>query len=135
MAILGSMTNAQEKLSRVNFQGNRAPGSREPSPPNESESSIEVDRAYSRRDQVAACGGIIKDRCGKIVEGFQLKLPAGDELTAELWGCLMGLKRAWDNGFRKITLCSDSQQALSSIQDEPSNLHEDYQLIMEIKKC
>ncbi|XP_028806217.1 uncharacterized protein LOC114761073 [Neltuma alba] len=60
-------------------------------------------------------------------------MPTGDALTAELWGCLLGLKRAWECGFRSIVLKSDSQEALSLVQMENTDLHEEFALISEIK--
>ncbi|XP_028788321.1 uncharacterized protein LOC114744319 [Neltuma alba] len=77
--------------------------------------------------------GVLKKSSGSIIEGFQSKLPRGDALSAEIWGCLLGLKRAWDCGLRNVRLSSDSQEALGLFLTEPSDLHEDLNLILEVR--
>ncbi|XP_028801268.1 uncharacterized protein LOC114756483 [Neltuma alba] len=68
------------------------------------------------------------------MEGFQFRLLTGDALTSEIWGCLMGLKRAWDGGFKNILLKSDSQEMLSLCQNGAPELHESSSLISEIQE-
>ena len=68
-----------------------------------------------------------------MIDAFLLKLSAGDTLTAKLWGCLMGLKRAWDGGCRNFILRIDSTEAVHLIKFEVHEMHKDISLIMEIK--
>ncbi|XP_028798872.1 uncharacterized protein LOC114760890 [Neltuma alba] len=95
---------------------------------------VEVDGAFSCLSKAAACGGIIKGIHGNILEGFQLKLESRDALTAELWACIMGLKRVWDKSYRNILLRSDSQEALNLLHNKPPDLREDYMLIKEVQE-
>ncbi|XP_028773837.1 TMV resistance protein N-like [Neltuma alba] len=94
---------------------------------------VEVDGAYSHLDDKAACGGVLKDGSNCMKEAFLLKLSGGDTLTAKLWGCLMGLKGAWDAGTGDVILRSDSAEAVRLIKFEVPEMHKDIALIMEIK--
>ncbi|KAI9127953.1 hypothetical protein K1719_000946 [Acacia pycnantha] len=86
--ILESTTNATTKLCSVNLSINMRPtGSLEAESP-ASVIGIEVDGAFSHTHRKAACGGIINDTKGVVIEGFCLHLENGDSLTVELWGCL-----------------------------------------------
>ncbi|XP_028755679.1 uncharacterized protein LOC114715041 [Neltuma alba] len=67
------------------------------------------------------------------MEGFMCNLDHSDHLTAELWGCLIGLKRAWDLGERDIILRSDSSEALKLITGDDNMLHDDRGVIQEIQ--
>ncbi|XP_028771239.1 TMV resistance protein N-like [Neltuma alba] len=93
----------------------------------------EVDGTYSHSDDKAACGGVLKDGNNCMKEAFLLKLSGGDTLIAKLWGCLMGLKRAWDTGIRVVVLRSDSAEAVRLIKFEVPQTHKNIGLIMEIK--
>ncbi|XP_028790665.1 uncharacterized protein LOC114746605 [Neltuma alba] len=95
--------------------------------------AVEVDGAFSCVHRKAACGGIIMNTAQVVIEGFTQKLEQDDHLTAELWGCLLGLKRAWDLVERDITLRSDSAEALQVITGAENPLHEDWNVISEIK--
>ncbi|XP_028773815.1 uncharacterized protein LOC114730879 [Neltuma alba] len=94
---------------------------------------VEVDGAYSHLDDNAACGGVLKDGNNCMKEAFFLKLSGGDTLTGKLWGCLMGLKGAWDAGTGDVILRSDSAEAVRLIKFEVPEMHKDIALIMEIK--
>lgn len=49
-------------------------------------------------------------------------------LHAEIWAVYTGMKVAWDQGFRKIIVESDSQDAMQLIR-EPIAFHFSYNLI------
>ncbi|XP_028770142.1 TMV resistance protein N-like [Neltuma alba] len=101
--------------------------------PRPDDTVVEVDGAYSHLDDKAACGGVLKDGNNCMKEAFLLKLSGGDILTAKLWGCLMGLKSAWDAGTGDVILRSDSAEAVRLIKFEVPETHKDIALIMEIK--
>ncbi|XP_028803143.1 uncharacterized protein LOC114758279 [Neltuma alba] len=132
--IMGCMSATSKKLLDVNL------GTQARRPHNTSSTSsrdivlVEVDGAFSYRTNAAACGGIIKRGNQHLIEGFLLKLDVQDNLAVELWGCLMGLKRAWDHGYRDIILRSDSVEVVELIEGEINDMHEDWMLVWEIKE-
>ncbi|XP_028766350.1 TMV resistance protein N-like [Neltuma alba] len=101
--------------------------------PRHDDTVVEVDGACSHLDDKAACGGVLKDGNNCMKEAFLLKLSGGDILTAKLWGCLMGLKRAWDAGIGYVILRSDSTETVRLIKFEVPETHKDIAVIMEIK--
>ncbi|KAF7808072.1 RnaseH [Senna tora] len=64
----------------------------------------------------AGCGGIIRDNYGNWIKGFVSNLGYASVLSAEIWGIYHGLVTAWNLGFRKVELESDSSQAIKIIQ-------------------
>lgn len=61
----------------------------------------------------AACGGLIKDCNGNIIQGFTNMFSQGYLLRVELWGVLKGLRLlTYDLGPRKIKIELDSKEAL-----------------------
>lgn len=62
---------------------------------------VNVDGAYSHRHKINACGGLIR-KALLYVKSFIQRIDEGDEVTAELWGLLHGLKLAWDDGHRRV---------------------------------
>lgn len=53
-----------------------------------------------------------------------------DALTAKIWGCLMGIKRAWDGGFRDLLIRYDSYEVIDLLQNEIPDMHEEWQLMI-----
>ncbi|XP_028803283.1 uncharacterized protein LOC114758414 [Neltuma alba] len=121
------MTSATTKLkgTRDRLQNQIPPGDK---------TTMEVDGAYSFRHNIAAYGGVIKSAGMTALEGFMMKIDATDSLVAELWGCLVGLKRAWDANYREIILRTNSVEAIELIYGESNDMHEDWVLISEIKE-
>ncbi|KAF7832914.1 RnaseH [Senna tora] len=79
-----------------------------------------------RSSRKAGCGGIIRDNHGNWIKGFVSNLGYVSFLSVELWGIYHGLVTAWNLGFRKVELESDSSQASKMIQtlrEAGSNLH------------
>lgn len=54
--------------------------------------------------------------------------------AAELWGILEGLSLAWDHGFRKVHLETDSRCALSLLQKHTAGLHRHTHLVNTIQE-
>ncbi|XP_028800321.1 uncharacterized protein LOC114755606 [Neltuma alba] len=94
---------------------------------------VEVDGAFSVTQGTVACADILRRHNNELVEGFLHKLDHKDHLTAELWGCLVGLKRAWDLGEREIILLSDSTEAVQLIAGGDSSLHTEGEVIQELQ--
>ncbi|XP_028790096.1 uncharacterized protein LOC114746076 [Neltuma alba] len=101
--------------------------------PEEDAISVYVDRAFSRRTQVAGCGGVLSRGNGATIESFLCRIEGRDSLTAEIWGCIWGLRRAWDNGFRMVRLLTDCTELISLCNSEDVHLHEDESLIRELQ--
>ena len=94
MAIVSSFNAAKNQMSQVKLQGINRPCVISSQRGREGWVIVNVDGAYSHTNGKAGCGGIIKDHKGNILEPFMLNIQNGDPLKAELWACLMGLKRA-----------------------------------------
>ncbi|XP_028782991.1 uncharacterized protein LOC114739108 [Neltuma alba] len=127
---LGSSTR---KLKGVNLSGKETVRCSNPSSDEVGRTYVQVDGAFSYTSSTAACGGVIIDHNQGIKEGFKTRLISGDVLTAELWGCLFGLKRAWNSGFRNVVLRLDSSDAIRLLKDPTPELNEDWALIEEVK--
>ncbi|XP_072074464.1 uncharacterized protein [Arachis hypogaea] len=80
-------------------------------PPEDGWLKINTDGAISQEHHIAGCGGLIRDSRGRWVAGFLVNIGKGTAFTAEAWGILHGLKLAWDLGFKKIILETDSKIA------------------------
>ncbi|XP_054796880.1 uncharacterized protein LOC129302201 isoform X2 [Prosopis cineraria] len=74
--------------------------------------TIKVDGAFDEVNKIAGCGGLIRDHNGNFVHGFMHHIGRGNSLNAQLWACIMGLKGAWDAGFRRAILETDSLQVV-----------------------
>lgn len=61
---------------------------------------------------MASCGGIFRDSASNFIFAFAHKLPACSVLDAEIWGIYHGLCIAWNTGYRRIVVESDSQEAI-----------------------
>ncbi|CAN1810688.1 Putative ribonuclease H protein At1g65750 [Linum perenne] len=73
----------------------------------------------------AAAGGLIRDSLGRCTSAFALNLGSCSITRAEIRGILAGLIMAWDAGFRKVAVQSDSQVAISLLLngDVPTHHH------------
>ncbi|KAK4281342.1 hypothetical protein QN277_012850 [Acacia crassicarpa] len=94
---------------------------------------INTDGAFSHLSTGIGSGGLIRGEHGNFISGFMFKGEGGDSLSAELWGCLHGLKMTWDLGFRFVILESDSAEAVDLINQDNNEAHDDWALIAEIK--
>ena len=68
---------------------------------------LNVDGAFSRTHGLG-CGGLLRRSDDSFVEGFMFHLNQGDSLTAELWALVLGLKLAWQRGYRKVIVETDA---------------------------
>ena len=71
---------------------------------------INVDGAVNQMQQ-GGCGGVIRDDNGDFIAGFFFKINNCFSLLTEIRAMLHGLKLAWDRGFRKVVIESDSLKA------------------------
>ncbi|XP_028786602.1 uncharacterized protein LOC114742538, partial [Neltuma alba] len=63
---------------------------------------VSVDGAHSHAQNRTACGGVLLADDNAIMEGSSFRFEGGNHQAAEPWGCLMGLKRAWEERVRLI---------------------------------
>ncbi|KAK4273715.1 hypothetical protein QN277_017054 [Acacia crassicarpa] len=94
---------------------------------------LNTDGAFSPLSPGIAAGGIVRDEHGAFLRAFCFKGAEGSNLTAELWGCLLGLKLAWDMGCKCLVLEVDSTDVMELLRCSASETHEDRQLIEEVK--
>ncbi|MBA0815447.1 hypothetical protein Gohar_000217 [Gossypium harknessii] len=66
---------------------------------------------------MASAGEVVRDDKGDWISGFSRSLGVATVLHSELWAILDGLNLAWDRGFRKIILESDSKEAIDIINN------------------
>ncbi|XP_028799136.1 uncharacterized protein LOC114754522 [Neltuma alba] len=130
-AILTSFTAATIQLKQINIQGARKHTSLQPTKMMGGGVTVLVDGAYSHFNGRAGCGGTIIVNGGTVLEAFMLSLNEGYPLIAELWACLIGLKRAWEGGHRRVCLFSDSLETIHLLQEGDNELHENWALIKE----
>ena len=60
------------------------------------------------------CGGIIRDCHGNFLFSYSSNLGSCSITSAELWGAFIGLKSAFQLGFKKVTLEMDSKVAVQN---------------------
>ncbi|KAK4279035.1 hypothetical protein QN277_016798 [Acacia crassicarpa] len=134
MASVSSMNEAREKLRIKNCSVKKQnPTHQYWCPPPASWIKVNTDGAFSRSVPGVASGGVLRDENSKFIKGFIFNGNEGDCLTAELWGCLLGLRTAWDLGYRDVILEIDSAEAADLIHNSTNGAHEDRQLVEEIK--
>ena len=103
-------------------------------PPEDDWIKLNVDGASSHTLNSAACGGLLRNMNGDFLGGFVAKLDEADELSAELWACMLGLELAWDLGYRRVQLDSDSKVAVGLLENEINESHHDFELVMATKR-
>ncbi|XWS60450.1 hypothetical protein CRYUN_Cryun07bG0037400 [Craigia yunnanensis] len=77
----------------------------------------------------ASVGGLIRDESGKWIVGYNLNLSICGCLGTDLWALFQGIKFAWDRGYRKVLVESDSTAAVESLKIAPSLLNSNRALI------
>ncbi|KAF7822513.1 putative non-LTR retroelement reverse transcriptase [Senna tora] len=70
---------------------------------------LNTDGAFCSSSHVASCGGLIRDGTGKWLSGFIANLGISNVIGAELWSIFHGLKIAWEKGFKRVDVESDSK--------------------------
>lgn len=74
-----------------------------------------VDGSSGNGGSAAGCGCIIRDSDGAWKADSTLNLGNSDSLSAEISSMILGLDLAWEKGFRRVILESDSRQAIDLI--------------------
>ncbi|MBA0800863.1 hypothetical protein Gohar_011275, partial [Gossypium harknessii] len=76
---------------------------------------------------IGAAGGVVCDRNGDWIFGYDRHLGQCSVFNAELWGILDGLMLLQKQGYKKVVIQSDNLQVVKAIQD---NLLEDSNLVL-----
>ncbi|KAF7827992.1 LINE-type retrotransposon LIb DNA [Senna tora] len=83
--------------------------------PSQEWTKINTDGALCRLTKMAGCGGIFRDAQGRWILGFIANIGISSVIGAELWGIYHGLNTAWEKGYKKIIIESDSKMAVQRI--------------------
>ncbi|XP_028776836.1 uncharacterized protein LOC114733531 [Neltuma alba] len=95
---------------------------------------MNVDGAWSEATLASACGGILRDHSGWLLQGFMFHIGTGSSANAEVWAILWGLKIAWDAGFRCVELESDCAEVVDWIHEGTHVSNENEPLVGEIRR-
>ncbi|CAN1130057.1 Putative ribonuclease H protein At1g65750, partial [Linum perenne] len=70
---------------------------------------INTDGSVKQPLSEAAAGGLVRNSSGHCLLAFTANLGSCSITRAELWGILIGLRLAWNAGYKKIIVQTDSQ--------------------------
>ncbi|KAK8572182.1 hypothetical protein V6N12_028243 [Hibiscus sabdariffa] len=76
---------------------------------------LSTDRAVSIATGMGSVGGIFRSDDGSWILGFNKTIGILRPLQAELWGILLGLQLAWENGFERLLIQSDNREAIKRL--------------------
>ncbi|KAL8162024.1 hypothetical protein V2J09_013513, partial [Rumex salicifolius] len=75
------------------------------------------------REGRATAAGVLRDESGSWLVGFVHNLGSCSVPMAELWGILSGLRLAWERGYRRVCLNTDSQLAVLLLNKPVDQCH------------
>ncbi|CAN1157810.1 Putative ribonuclease H protein At1g65750 [Linum perenne] len=84
---------------------------------------INTDGSVKQPLSEAAAGGLVRNSSGHCLLAFTANLGSCSITRAELRGILIGLRLAWNAGYKKIIVQTDSQVAVQLLTDESSTNH------------
>ncbi|XVF88615.1 hypothetical protein PTKIN_Ptkin19aG0065200 [Pterospermum kingtungense] len=70
---------------------------------------LNTDGCSKGLDEQAGAGGIFRDTNRDWLKGFMYRIGSCSAFIAELWAVFMGLKIAWEHGYRQLILELDSK--------------------------
>ncbi|KAK8552302.1 hypothetical protein V6N12_040906 [Hibiscus sabdariffa] len=76
---------------------------------------LNVDGAVSVPSHEGRIGGLIRSSAGDWIVGFAKEIGRSDALQAELWAIFEGMSLAWEYGFVRLLIRSDSKQAVELV--------------------
>lgn len=108
---LREVVNSSTTVTRVTWE-----------PPQLGWVKVNVDGAVTRNRTRAGCGGVITDHKGNWIVGFTQMLTQCTVLEAKEWGVYKGLLLAWEHGFKRVIVESDSRCLVEALlSDEAAN--------------
>lgn len=63
---------------------------------------LNCDGAFKGELAISGCGGLLKDDMGAWIRGYFHRLGNCDSLQAEMWGMLLSMKLAWQEGITHV---------------------------------
>lgn len=85
----------------------------EPPPPNWV--VINTDACFSSENDLAGCGGVLRNSMGDWIAGFSCAIRAGNSAEAECWVILKAFHWAWTIGYKKVWIQSDAKEVANWI--------------------
>lgn len=76
---------------------------------------VNVDSSYHRSFGMEACGGLIMDWSGKLINGFYCNLGSCNLVWAELWTLRLGIKLARELSLNPVSFEMNSQVVVNMI--------------------
>ena len=89
---------------------------------------IYVDGAYCHGSAIVGCGGILQSGERDLIEGFTYSCQGDASVVAELWGCIWGLRRAWELGYRQVDIFCDASEVVVGVNGQNTEFHKDEHL-------
>lgn len=84
-------------------------------------------------DNVVGCGGVCRGSSGCWLLGFSINLGTSSVLWAELWAILIMLTLAWDKGFSRVMVKSDSRVVVLLINNGCGPFHPYASIVNQIR--
>ncbi|XVE58507.1 hypothetical protein DITRI_Ditri04bG0175000 [Diplodiscus trichospermus] len=82
-------------------------------PPSHGWVKLNTDGSLRPSGETARGGGLVRDANGSWMCGFSFNIGSCDVSAPELWAVVQGLKLAWQKGFRRVVLETDSRLVFS----------------------
>lgn len=86
-------------------------------PPAEGWVKCNVDGSSRSNSISTSCGGLIRDEKGQWMVGFSLNMGSADSLSSKLKGISAGLELTWRKRFQRVTMETDSREAVKLVKD------------------
>lgn len=83
---------------------------------------LNTDGVFQQTRGTSTAGGLLRDDSRSCIHWFSYHIGVFSVLCTELWGILIGLEMAWNEGYRKLLLEVDSATAVQLLSSA-SNLH------------
>ncbi|KAG7594142.1 Reverse transcriptase zinc-binding domain [Arabidopsis thaliana x Arabidopsis arenosa] len=93
---------------------------------------VNTDGASHGNPGQATAGGVVRDTERGWLSGFVLNIGVCSAMLAELWGVYYGLYVAWEKGYRRVVLESDSALVVGYLQ---SGIEETHPLAFLVRMC
>lgn len=77
--------------------------------------AMQLNTNGSRKNGLAACGGLLRNAMGQFISGFHCNLGSATSVLAELWGLTLGLRLARQLGVTRLLVELDSRTVCSMI--------------------
>ncbi|KAL5817729.1 hypothetical protein ACOSQ3_026107 [Xanthoceras sorbifolium] len=84
---------------------------------------LNVDGGRSSDLGIITASDVLRDHNGNWRGGFAARIAIGSILEPELWGLLKGLKAAWDRGFRRVMVETDSMAVVEVLKKRAAANH------------